>query len=78
MGKIADPFSGGGSAGWGIKKVQDKENLASLVDEGKQAVATNARFFDSVEGMFSLNQENAVKGLYVATKPYLHLARAEI
>lgn len=54
---------------------RDKMQLAAL-EEGERAAAdANARFFTSVEGMFALNQEEAVEGLYVATTPQLGLAR---
>jgi flavin-dependent dehydrogenase len=55
---------------------KDKEALASLDDDGRQEAEENARFFSSVEGLFALNEEDAVHGLYIATSPRLHLARA--
>jgi flavin-dependent dehydrogenase len=54
---------------------QDKDKLASLDSKGQQAAEANANFFSSVEGMFSLDQEEAIDGLYVSTSPRLHLAR---
>jgi hypothetical protein len=30
-----------------------------------------------VEGLFALNEADAIGGLYVATEPYLHLARTQ-
>ncbi|HET7010123.1 MAG TPA: NAD(P)/FAD-dependent oxidoreductase [Anaerolineales bacterium] len=56
---------------------RDKVALASLEGDRRQAASANARFFTSVEGLFALNQEDAVDGLYVATQPYLRLARAQ-
>ena len=55
---------------------QDKEKLAAMDGETWQAATANARFFSSVEGMFALNEEEAINGLYVATQPRIHLARA--
>jgi flavin-dependent dehydrogenase len=55
---------------------QDKEKLATMDGDTWQAASANARFFSSVEGLFSLNEEEAIEGLYVATQPNLHLARA--
>lgn len=55
---------------------KDKDHLAALENEERQAAQDNARFFSSVEGLFALNEADAVGGLYVATEPYLHLARA--
>lgn len=57
---------------------QDKETLASLDEESKQAAEENASFFSSVEGLFSLSQDNAIEGLYVTTKPRLKVARVPI
>jgi hypothetical protein len=54
---------------------QDKNELASLEGEKLKKARANARFFSSVEGMFSLNEDEAIDGLYVAEKPRLHLAR---
>jgi flavin-dependent dehydrogenase len=54
---------------------QDKHQLAALEGEQRQAAEENANFFSSVEGLFALNEADAVGGLYVATQPYLHLAR---
>lgn len=56
---------------------QDKDKLASLNDERQQVAESNASFFSSVEGIFSLNQEEAIDGLYVSTEPRLHLARVK-
>jgi flavin-dependent dehydrogenase len=60
-----------------LKFRRDKMKLASLQGEEQQARQANARFFSSVEGMFSLNQEDAVEGLYVQTRPNLKLARVK-
>ena len=57
---------------------RDKEALATLDGEAKEAADANARFFSSVEGMFSLNAEEAVDGLYMTTQPKLHLARVSV
>ncbi len=54
---------------------KDKEALAHAEGEKKEAARENANFFSSVEGMFSLNAEDAVEGLYVETHPRPHLAR---
>jgi hypothetical protein len=54
---------------------QDKESLASLQGEELEKARANAKFFSSVEGMFSLNEDEAIDGLYVAETPGLHLAR---
>jgi flavin-dependent dehydrogenase len=55
---------------------RDKMALASLDGTELQQARANSRFFTSVEGLFALNEEEAVEGLYVATEPRLHLARA--
>jgi flavin-dependent dehydrogenase len=55
---------------------QDKEKLAMMDADTWQAATANARFFSSVEGLFALNEEEAINGLYVATQPRLRLARA--
>jgi hypothetical protein len=49
--------------------------LASLEGEEEVTARANAKFFSSVEGLFSLNQEDAVEGLFVVTEPSLKLAR---
>jgi flavin-dependent dehydrogenase len=54
---------------------KDKEALAALEGEELEAARANARFFSSVEGLFALNEEDAVDGLYVTTSPGLRLAR---
>jgi hypothetical protein len=46
-----------------------------LEGEELEAARANARFFSSVEGLFALNEEDAVDGLYVTTDPGLRLAR---
>jgi flavin-dependent dehydrogenase len=56
---------------------KDKDALASRKGEAKEAARENAGFFSSVEGLFSLNESNAIDGLYVATQPYLRLARVQ-
>lgn len=55
---------------------KDKEKLAALKGESLKTAQENAKFFSSVEGLFALDQEEAIDGLYVATMPHLHLARA--
>lgn len=57
---------------------RDKMELASLDGERRVAAAANAQFFTSVEGLFALNEEEAVDGLYVTTTPRLHLARVRV
>jgi flavin-dependent dehydrogenase len=54
---------------------KDKQRLESL--EGKELAQRkeNANFFSSVEGLFALNKEEAVNGLYVTNEPRLHLTR---
>jgi hypothetical protein len=54
---------------------KDKSGLAALQEEQRSAVDANARFFDSIEGLFALNEEEAVEGLYVTAIPRLGLAR---
>jgi flavin-dependent dehydrogenase len=54
---------------------KDKHELASLEGERKDQARANARFFSSVEGLFALDKAEAVDGLYVATTPYVHLAK---
>ena len=55
---------------------RDKIALAALDSEGREQASANGRFFSSVEGLFALNEEEAIEGLYVATEPRLRLARA--
>jgi len=55
---------------------KDKLALSNLEGQEQVAAAANARFFTSVEGLFALNEEEAVDGLYVTTSPALGLARA--
>ena len=57
---------------------KDKNDLAALNGREKQAAEKNAEFFSSVEGIFSLNKEDAVDGLYVETHPQLRLARTPV
>ena len=54
---------------------KDKDVLNSLDSDGRQAAEANANFFSSVEGLFALNEADAINGLYIATTPNLHLAR---
>jgi len=54
---------------------KDKQTLATLQGDHSKEVNDNARFFTSVEGMFALNEEEAIEGLYVTAQPYLRLAR---
>ncbi len=56
---------------------KDKEMLASLEGDDQESARENANFFSSVEGMFSLDETEAIDGLYVATEPYLHLAKVK-
>jgi flavin-dependent dehydrogenase len=56
---------------------KDKEKLSSLDDKSTKAAEANAQFFSSVEGIFSLNKDDAIDGLYVSTEPRLRLARVE-
>ncbi|MBM3790769.1 MAG: tryptophan 7-halogenase [Acidobacteria bacterium] len=56
---------------------KDKDCLASLAGDRRDAADANARFFSSVEGMFALNREEAIDGIYVATEPHLRLARTD-
>ncbi len=55
---------------------RDKMQLASLQGGERDAADANARFFTSVEGLFALNEEDAVDGFFIATSPRLGLARA--
>jgi flavin-dependent dehydrogenase len=55
---------------------RDKMHLAALEGGERQAAEANARFFTSVEGLFALNEEEAVDGFYISTSPQLGLARA--
>lgn len=54
---------------------KDKMKLASLEGKDLSKARENANFFDSVEGLFSLNEEDAINGLYVRTSPRLGLGR---
>jgi flavin-dependent dehydrogenase len=54
---------------------KDKQALEALEGEALAEARENANFFSSVEGMFALNKEEAVDGLYVTTEPRLRLAR---
>jgi hypothetical protein len=54
---------------------KDKHGLSALEEEKRSAADANARFFDSIEGLFALNEEDAVEGLYVTATPRLGLAR---
>ena len=60
-----------------LKFRKDKMALASLQGEEEVTARANARFFSSVEGLFSLNEEDAVEGLFVMTEPRLRLARVQ-
>lgn len=55
---------------------KDKTTLASADQPTREVAADNARFFTSVEGLFALNAEDAIDGLYIVTEPTLGLARA--
>jgi hypothetical protein len=54
---------------------QDKQGLAALQATEPTVTAANARFFNSVEGLFALDEREAVAGLYIKTKPVLGLSR---
>jgi flavin-dependent dehydrogenase len=56
---------------------KDKEALASLEGEKLDEVRDNAQFFSSVEGLFALNEEEAIDGLYVSTAPKLRVSRVK-
>jgi flavin-dependent dehydrogenase len=56
---------------------KDKMALASLDSDGKQQAADNGRFFTSVEGLFALNEGEAIEGLFISTEPHLRLARVK-
>ena len=55
---------------------KDKMALAGLEGAERDQAAANARFFTSVEGLFALNQEEAIEGLFIETEPHLRLVRA--
>ncbi|PKN86004.1 MAG: FAD-binding protein [Chloroflexi bacterium HGW-Chloroflexi-8] len=54
---------------------QDKKKLANLDGEKLVSARENAQFFDSIEGIFSLNESDAVGGLYVSLFPRFGLTR---
>ena len=54
---------------------RNKMALAAKDEKTLARAAKNADFFSEVEGLFALSRSSAVGGLYVATKPRLHLAR---
>ena len=54
---------------------QDKKALASMQGEKLVSARENANFFDSIEGLFSMNESEAVGGLYVTLSPKFGLAR---
>lgn len=56
---------------------RDKKVLAGLEGEKREAADANARFFSSVEGLFSLEKTEAIDGLYVSSQPRLRLARVQ-
>lgn len=60
-----------------LRMRQDKMKLAALEGGELKKARDNANFFSSVEGLFSLNEADAVEGLYVSTQPVLHLARVK-
>jgi flavin-dependent dehydrogenase len=60
-----------------LKMRRDKLALANMDGEAKRQARENGRFFSSVEGLFALNEEDAIEGLYVATQPMLRLARVQ-
>jgi flavin-dependent dehydrogenase len=55
---------------------RDKAALESADVPLREAADDNARFFTSVEGLFALNAEDAIDGLYIVTEPVLGLGRA--
>jgi flavin-dependent dehydrogenase len=55
---------------------RDKLALASMDGTDRERAQDNGRFFNSVEGLFALNEAEAVEGLFVATDPWPRLARA--
>jgi flavin-dependent dehydrogenase len=55
---------------------RDKMALATMDGVERERAQDNGRFFSSVEGLFALNEGEAVEGLYVATSPWPRLARA--
>ncbi|MAT40790.1 MAG: FAD-binding protein [Anaerolineaceae bacterium] len=61
-----------------LKYRKDKLKLATLDGDELKNARANANFFDSVEGMFTLDAENAVNGLYVQTKPVFGLGRTNV
>jgi hypothetical protein len=61
-----------------LKYRKDKLKLATLDGDELKNARANANFFDSVEGMFTLDAENAVNGLYVQTQPVFGLGRTNI
>jgi len=60
-----------------LKFRRDKEVLANLEGEKREAANANARFFSSVEGLFALEKTEAIDGLYVTAHPRLRLARVQ-
>ena len=58
-----------------LRMRKDKETLASLQGAGREKADANASFFNSVEGFFSLNESDAVDGLFIVTQPQLGLGR---
>lgn len=55
---------------------RNKMSLASMDGSERERAEDNGRFFNSVEGLFALNEAEAIEGLYVATHPWPRLARA--
>jgi flavin-dependent dehydrogenase len=53
----------------------DKTRLHDAQRNETARVQNNARFFDAIEGLFSISREVPVDGLYVSTSPRLQLAR---
>ncbi len=58
-----------------LRMRQDKKALAAMDGEKRSKARENANFFDSIEGLFALNESDAVGGLYVTTQPRFGLAR---
>lgn len=56
---------------------KDKEQLNALSGKKLEAARNNANFFSSVEGLFALNEADAIDGLYIITEPKLRLARVK-
>jgi hypothetical protein len=58
-----------------LRMHQDKKALVGLQGEKLNKARENANFFDSIEGLFALNESDAVGRLYVTASPKFGLAR---